>query len=295
MSDAGARHERRPRRAEISSVRTVRVISALVALVVAVVAIIGFFQIIPTHRVVRGRLADLVVTKPPAGFTVKPVSSGAISSTDGPFPEVKAMAKKDPNGTGAYSIEWNQTKSTNNTVTILASLLPSTSDAKTTESQATTDYLQPSSFAKEGFTYLSALSVPTPSDAKGVVVASSSSKSKARVTVVTYRVGRVVVVAFVEETDLAQVKADSLTVAAAEDAHLRQLGSGATLIVTHWPTVSSVVYIVVAVAVLGAIVGGPIVVARGRRMRQEAHERVLKRSVQARGSKVARRQAARKR
>ena len=73
----------------------------------------------------QARLSRLVVTTPPAGFGAKPTGSAAVPTSSNPFSTFKTMAKRAPNRTGAYDIEWRGTGSSSaNLASVLVAWLP---------------------------------------------------------------------------------------------------------------------------------------------------------------------------
>ncbi len=116
--------------------------------------------------------------------------------------------------------------------------------------------------------------------------------STPRVAVVIFRAGRVVAGATVD----AKGKDATTTVQAlapAEYRHLARVGPDLVLGETVLPLVASLVYALVALAVLAAaeITPGVVIAARGRR--HDAHVAAQRRARVARGSKVVKRHASR--
>ena len=278
-----------------SGVPWMRKVAVAVAAIVAVLAIVGYFIVIPSDHTQRSRLAKLVVTTPPAGFTAKPSGSGEMAATANPFAAAKAAAKKSPNSTGSYSIAWNGTTAANS-LSLLVTMLPSTAEATTVLSQATTTYLQANSFTKEKFSLLHQFSVATPAG----TTAATYTSSAAQTAVVAYRSGGVVVVIFAEETKAAPAEQAATALAASESDQLQKIGSAVVLHWTTWPLVASLVYFVVALALVALIVGVPffgvpLFAERARRLQRERRERERRRAFHSSGSKIAKRQASRRR
>jgi hypothetical protein len=271
------------------------VVPVVGAVVVLTVAAIGYEQYIPIHHLQRARLSRLVVDRPPGGFAVKPTSSAEVSATSNPFATVKAAAKRSPNSTGSYSIDWAVTGSSTEGASALVSLLPSGSDAAAVQAEAIKAYLGASSFKSNNLSFEGSFSVPTPSDAGTAAFTSTSSKSEQKVAVVVFREDRVVFVEFVQETTVAKAEAAATSLAGAEYEHLRQLGSGFSLVVTSWPLEASLIYGAVAVAIVVAMLSVAPAVSMTRRRRRLAQEEAARREFRGRGRKIARHQAARRR
>jgi hypothetical protein len=269
-----------------------RVLLAACALYV-VVAIVVFFVLIPVHSVQRSRLSALVPSHPPAGFNNKPASSTQVAASNSPFPEVKAAAKSSPNSTGSYSIEWTKASPSNDAVSLIASMLPSTKDASTVQSQAKSNYLGQQSLKSASYNYVAPVAVPGIPGASAALF--SSSTGNPPLVVVAFQKGRAQVTAFVGvagQTIAGESTARS--VASSEYRLLNKVLPGFTLTRTSWPLVASIVYWLVAAAVIAAAVLVPWARRRVIERRRLSAEVARTRAVGARGSKIARRQAARR-
>jgi hypothetical protein len=279
----------------LSAVRAVRVVPAVGAVVVLAVAAIGYDRFIPIHHVQRPRLAHLVVTNPGPPFAAKPASSNEVPASSNPFAAYKTAAKRAPNSTGAYSVGWTGSASSSDVASVVVSLLPSKSDATSVEAQAPTTYLGATSFKSNSYALVGPLAVPAVTGAQGATFRPTSAKGTPRLVVVVFQMGRYVVVDFVQRTGATAAQASATSLAQAEAQHLRQVGSGFSLVVTTWPTDASLIYGGVAVAIALITVVVPVGVSRGRRRRRLAREAVARRAVQGRGRKIAKHQAVRRR
>jgi hypothetical protein len=265
-------------------------------MIVLIVAAVGYVVLIPIHHVERARLSRLVVTRPVSGFKVKPTSSSQLAAASSPFAEVKTAAKKSPNSTGSYSIQWAATSSSSAGASLLASLLPSGSDANAVQAEAAKSYLAAASFKSESFTSEARLSVPSVAGAEAATFAPTSSKVHEGLGVVEFRVDHIVVVVIVaQQSTPAAAGASAVSLANAEYEHLRQLGSGFSLTVTTWPLVASLIYGGVTLAIVAGLLLAPATVGRGRRRRVLAREEAARRELRGRGRKIAKHQAARRR
>jgi hypothetical protein len=260
--------------------------------VVLAAATVGYVHLIPLTQIERQRLATLVVTTPPSGFTKKPASSTAVPASSSPFATVKTAGKTAPNSTGSYSIQWNNPTSSNDSAWLLVSLLPSAADAAKVQSEAASQYLGSESFKTENYTLAGNVPVPSVPGAQAAVY--QSSKNGPPVVTVIYHVDRAQVVAFVGLVG-SQSKATSTatTLAAAEAAQLDQVLPGFTLSKTSWPAVASALYWLAILSVVLIVVAIPIMIRRTRQRRIEARQRMERRQLQSRGRKVARRGATR--
>ena len=258
------------------------------------VAILVFFLLIPVHSIERSRLSSLVPGHPPAGFNKKPASSTQVAASNSPFPEVKAAAKSAPNSTGSYSIEWTKRSPSNDAVSLIVSMLPSAKDASTVQSQAKGNYLGQQSLKSASYSYVRPVEVPGVPGASAALF--SSTRSNPPLVVVAFQKGRAQATAFAGVAGpAASVESTARVVASSEYRLLSNLLPGFTLTRTSWPVVASIVYWLVAAAIaLGAVLV-PWMRRRIIERRRMATEVARTRAVGARGSKIARRQAARRR
>jgi hypothetical protein len=274
-------------------VRAVRFVPAVGVVVILAVAAIGYERYIPIHHVQRARLARLVVASPGAGFTAKPAATNEVPASSSPFAALKTAATRSPNSTGAYSVEW--TGASSSIASVLVSMLPSRSSAAAVAAQATTAYLGAASFKSNNYVLAGRLAVPEVTGAQGATYRPTSAKATTRLAVAVFQVDRYVVVEFAQRSNAAAADSTVTGLAQAEAQHLRQVGSGFSLVVTTWPTAASLIYggVTLAIAVLTLIV--PVGVTRGRRRRRLAREAMARRALQGRGRKIAKHQAARRR
>ncbi len=262
--------------------------------VLLAVAAVGYYRYIAMREVDRGRLAALVVTEPPSGFTNKPADSAQVPASSSSFPTVKAAAKRSANSVGSYAVQWTSPASSSDSASLLVSLLASASQAALVQSEAASQYLGPQSLKSEDYVFVGRVAMPSVSGAQAAVFKSSSSGPP--VVTVLYRVGRAQVVEFVGLGG-AQSKAASTaaTLASAESAHLDGVLPGFSLSKTSWPPLATLVYWSAASTIILVGIAIPIIVRRTRAKRVEAQQRAAKRHLQSRGQKVARRQASRHR
>ncbi len=221
-----------------------RFLPAVGAAVVLIVGALVYEWIIPVHHVEQSRLSQLVVTKPPAGFTVKPTSSSVIAASGTPFSVFKTAATRSPHRSGAYAIQWpGTTSSSTNVASVLAIWLPTTSDAAAVQKQAVSTDLAATSYqTADGYSLERRFAIAAVPGAQAAVYGPQSPGSKQSsksnpgqgVAVVVFSEGRYVVTDFVQLTSAAQAQAEAISLTEAEQSHLRQVGSGFTLSVTHW-------------------------------------------------------------
>ena len=275
--------------------RWVRVVPVAGAVIVLIAAAIAYEQFIPIHHEERARLSRLVVARPPAGFATKSTSSNEVVSSSSPFSAFKTAAKRSPNQTGAYSIQWPEASSTANAASVLVSWLPSASDAAGVEKQAVSSYLTSGSFKSDSYTMKGRFSIPAVAGAQAATFGPAPSKGSQGLAVAVFPEGRFVVVDFAQQAGAAQAQATVISLSQAQAAHLRQIGSGFTLGVTTYPAAASLIFGGVAVALAALVVAVPVGVSRGRRRRRAARDLAARRAVQGRGRKIAKHHAARSR
>lgn len=271
-----------------------RVVPAAAAVVVLAGAAVVYEQTIPIHHVERARLSTLVVPAP-TGFKAKPASASEVVASSSPFAAVKAAAKRSPNSTGSYSVQWSGSTASSDISSLLVSWLPTGSDAAAVQRQAVSSYLSTGSFKSNGYTLQHRLALPGLVGAAAATFGPPSGKGTERLSVAAVPEGRFEVVAFAQQTGAVKSEATLTSLAKSEAAHLRAAGSGFTLGVTTWPVAASLIFWGVAAALAGLIVLVPMGVGRARRRRRLAREASAKRAVQGRGRKVAKHQAARSR
>lgn len=248
------------------------------------------------RRTVPPRLARLVVTSPPPGYTPKASNSNQVAAASNPFPAYKTYAKARPSATGAYSVTWSSPSSRNDSATILVSLLPSAADAKKVQSEAVTQFTGANSFKRESYALVGAVPVAGVPGAEAAVYQATGKATTPPVASVAFAAGRVQVLELVGKTGTPEsTGATAAALAHSEYQHLQRSLPGFSLQVTHVPLVASLIYWLAVAGAIGLIVAVPMTVRGVRTRRAAARERVARRQHQVRGSKIARRQAARRR
>lgn len=272
-------------------------LAAIVAVVFLVLAAIGYDRYVPIHHLDRSRLAELVVTTPPAGFTTKPSASNQVQASSDPFSTVGSIAKKSPSGTGAWAVSWADPASQNDSATILVSLLPNGAGAEQVEVQAVKAAIgRDSTFKTAGYAYESAPAVPGVPGAASSVFTPAAKATTPPEAAVVFRAGRSQVLVLVSQTGTpAAVGTVAAGLARSEYLHVGQVLPGFSLTETHVPLTASVLYWLVAVGIVTLAVAIPLAVRRGWRRREESRRRTARRHHSVRGSKIARRQATRRR
>ncbi len=258
------------------------------AVVVLAVATVGYQAVIPTTHVVRARLAHLVLGEPGvAGYNVKPTQAAEQPAAGIPLTTVTAAAKRSPDQTGVYAIEW--VKSQTDAAGQVAFLLPSTTQAAATVPQVATAQLGATSYASNGLTRRSTFTVAgVPGSMGSLYTPSAKSKTPVPSLVITaFRYGRVV--AMTELQSVAQTQEAATTITVNEYAHLRQVESGFTLKVTNRPVVASALWAAAAVALAAAAAFGPVAWGRMAARRRRRIEQELANRVVVRGQVITKR------
>jgi hypothetical protein len=269
-------------------VRRSVVLSIAIAVAIGVVAALGGFRFIRIKDAEPTRLVQLEPATPPAGF--KPYASHVVDAPLSAFAAGKSAARRSPDATGSYTKEWQGPSSTSDDATVSLSLVPTTSEAATVQSEATTADLSRGSFSSQSVSLQSRFPVAGTTDTNGALFAAPSGPN---IGVVVQRVGRIVAVVTVKQSGPAsQAQTTAQTMAQSEYHLLRQVEPGFSLVQTRWPISATSIYSAVAVILAAVVIGGPVAVRRVRRKRRTAHEEALRRQVMARGGKIAKRHAA---
>lgn len=264
------------------------------ALVLAGLGIAGYLIWIPVHRPNAAKLAALARTAPVTGLRTHP-RTRVTDPSKSPLSTVKAAAASTPGETGSYALQWKGSKPVTSG-TLSLNVLPTDALAKGAALDAKTTALATSSLTAAGYGYGGKTPVHGIPGAKGVYYLTGSTatvtKTTGRAAVIVYRVGRVLVGVSVD----AKGKVATSTARALADAeyrHLRAVGTDPSLAVTSLPLVASILYVLVAVAVIvvAQIVPGLVVSARRRQLELRAADE--RRARVARGSKVVKRHASR--
>lgn len=270
--------------------------AVVVAAVYLLLAFAGWDRYVVMRPVDRSALATLVVASPPSGFTPKPTSSNQVPASSSPYSSYKSIAHASPSSTAAYSVTWTNPKAANDSASIMLSYLPSASDAAKVQAQAQTRFLARGSFAAEKYAFAASVPVPGVPGGKGAVFTATGKATTPPVAAVVFATGRAQVLILLGQTGTSsQTGATAAGLARSEYLHLRSRLSGFRLRTSSVPLVATLVYWAVAAGIAVLAVSVPLAVRRARRMRAEARRRAARRQQQVRGSKIARRQATRRR
>ena len=266
--------------------------------VLLAVALAIYLPLMSVEKVQKGRLAGLVVSKPPAGFNPKPAAANPISPSSSQFEAVKAAGKRSPDSTGGYSIEWTDataSSSGTNAVSLVVSVVPTRADAAKVQAQAESTYASKSSLKANGYTYANPVPVPSIPGAAAAFF-TPSSLTNPPLVIVAFQVGRAQVTEFIGIPGEKQtIENEAVSFARSEYDHLRSVLPGFSLSTTTYPLVASIVYWLVAATVVLGVVLGPILRERALERRRVQAERARVQHKTVRGSKIAKRQAARRR
>ncbi|MGH9028236.1 MAG: hypothetical protein ACRDV4_01260 [Acidimicrobiales bacterium] len=270
------------------------------ALVVAGLAVAGYFWLIPTSHADGKLLGTLLIdhTAAPA-VPSKAAVSQSIPPSRSTFSVLKKAAKSEPLQSGLYERAWYVSASAPPETGLLLLYLPDVPGARTALS--------------DGFKQLAAtpqFSNETASDRKEFTVASVpgskaesyalTDKSTGKLAGYSYsfgfRVGRAVISELMVTSGTKPVRAAAVADAQAEHRLLERKEAGFSLSTRQLPVVASVVYIVVAAAVVAGALFVPeqaVVAVRRRRERHEAKERERVQSqYRARGRRAVKRHRA---
>jgi len=252
-------------------------------LVILVAAAVGYQFVIPTHHVDRNRLSLLAIAKPGiAAFEKVKAQSGVRSDAQTGLSSLTSAAKKSPNRTGLYSIEWAPSQTS--AAGVVAFLLPDEQSAKAAVTEIDKQQLSPNANAANSLKRTDTFTVPgVPGSAGAVFSSSSKNVPSLSTTLISY--GRVVSLAEVIGTP-STAKPDSITLTVKQYAHMRNVEPGFTLSPTRYPTVATIVWAAGAavLALLAAFV--PILWRRRAEKRRRAREAELASRVVVRGQVI---------
>ncbi len=253
------------------------VLAAVRGVVVLVVAVIGYQALIPQTHTDRTRLKQLVVTRPGVkAFDVKASGAAEQPAARVGLAAVVAAAKRDPNGTGVYSIEWTPTQSSG--AGLVAFLLPSKADAAAVLRQVRSQQLAANTYATDSLARRSTFAVTGVAGSVGAVYSSTSTTGAAtRLGAVAFASGRVV--AIVQVLNSPATQTDASAVSRTEATHLGHVEPGFSLKKTTRPPVATILWALLTIVVLLLAVSGPWIVgavaARRRRREQERLDRLV--------------------
>jgi len=256
------------------------------AVVVLAVAAVGYQAVIPSNHIVRSRLARLALTEPGvAGYNVKPANAGEQPAAQTGLTALVSAAKRSPNETGVYAIEWAPSQP--NAAGDVVLLLPTRAQAAVVLSEVRAQQLAVKSYSSEGLVRRSTYTVDGIPGATGSVYTASATgaASMPGLVVTSFQFGRAVVVS--EALSITHTQADADTIASNEYARLRRVEPGFTLNVVDRPMVATILWGAGAVALAAVVALGPL--ARRRRMnrRQRRIEEELSRLVVVHGRAIS--------
>lgn len=258
-------------------------------------ALVVYFAFVSVDKVQTGRLEQLVVSRPPAGFKTKPAAANAVPASSSQFAAVKAAGQRSPHSTGSYSIEWSDAAGGTNALSLVVSVLPSPRDAAKVQAEAKTTYLAKTSLKAESYTYAGPVTVPSIPGASAAFF-NPSTLTNPPLVVVAFQTGRAQVTEFIGIPGAKQsIEAEAVSFAHTEYDHLRQVLPRFSLVKSTRPLVATIMYWVVVALLVAAAVVGPPLRRRAKQRRLLAAERARLQHMTVRGSKIAKRQAARRR
>lgn len=277
------------------------------AIVVLAIAGAGYAVIIPTHhdrktRVVDSRLAELTIPETGvAGFKTKPSSAGVQPSSNVGISVLTTAAKQDPGHTGLYTKDWSgSAKGSTDAIGLVVFLLPTPAKAQTVLNEVSKMELTASAQSANSLERTSTFTVPGVTGSAGsVFVPKKPTKTSQDLAVGISRQGSVV--SFVQvaltssSTAASEASAHVISVAKAQDEHVKTVEPRFTLIElvhpagTSYPTTASIIWIAgsVVVAILAAL--GPIFYGRARRRHQQRVQAELDRMIVVRGQTITKR------
>jgi hypothetical protein len=275
-------------------VRWSRAVPTATTVLILVGAVIAYGQIIPVTHVERARLAQLVVTQPPAGsgLTPKPASAMEVPTSTTSPAGVQSAAKLHPDKTGTYSVVWSAPTATDIGAALQATVLPTIRDATVVQGQEKTVFLGAKSLSSDNYVLKGAFPVPGVPGA-GSAVFTSATKGNPPIASVVFRTSRVVVAVYGEQATTAKATSEVSALAKAQYQHLEKVAPGFTLIRTTRSVLGSVAYAAASVLLAAAVCVLIVLFNWWRRRRKSKEEARLEAIRQAR-ERDRRRRAARR-
>lgn len=258
------------------------------------VAIATYLLWIPVHRPDPSKLAALASTSPVAGVR-PPARTLEDDPAKSSLSAVSVAAASTPGETGSYSVDWHGAAPVSS-ASVTLTVLPTTTAAQAALKEAKSSDAGSTSLTSIGYGFGGTTRVPGIPGARGAYYLKGTSPqvkpTTPRAAVVVYRLGRVVVGVTVAAKGV-HATATARDLASAEFRHLRSVGADPAIGETHVPVTASILFVLVAVAViaLSQMVLGPLSTLGQRRA--ELRLREERRASLARGSKVVKRHAAR--
>lgn len=260
-------------------------------LVVLVAAAVCWALFVADQHVDTGRMAMLAVRDPHLpGIRSKPVAGRVLPASASTVAVIRTAERSDPAHTGIYEIGWEATGAnpTSTNVGLLVQLVPDTATARTVLTDVEHQYGRTRTVSGDTYTQAATFAVPGVPGARGITYAITGSGSTGGGTaeVVSFRVGRVVVLELVQTTGTAFGAPQAVALARREAAHLGAAGTDLSLAVTTRPLGWSIGLAAGSLAVAGAVVVLPEwVMARHERRARRAVRRAEER---ARAERLAR-------
>ncbi len=265
--------------------RSVAVLAAAAACWTAFVA---------TQRVDDGRLAALVVRRPPfSQVRPEPVSARSLPASASTVSLVRRAAKTDPAHAGIYEIGWESPPSAKVTTNagLLVQLLPSRADAARVLAGVRRQYSTRRAVGGDTYARTETFAVPGVPGARGAVyeISSSSTAGSGTADVVTFQVGTAAVLELLQTTGSTIGPSQAVALAQQERARLAKREPGLSLVVTHRPLGATVGLFGGAVVVAAGVAVVPEGVGRWRRRRRQRREEHAHRQALAEQRAVGRR------
>jgi hypothetical protein len=271
-----------------------RPLQVALATALAVLAVVGYVVFVKQTHVDVHRVSALVIRHPgtrPGLLKAAAPRAQLVPTSSSTYATVKKLGLRDPDETASFARTWQGVGATHRAATVLVDLLPDETAAATTRAEAAKLDLGATSFASAGFVRTSRFSVPGVAGSEGSVYAVPASATNPAGTAYTlvYRVGRVVVSMLAETGPGGLTRSDAEAIARAEHDLVARVEPGFSLAVTTRQLWVSVVYIVVAAAVVLLALALPGLVRRQRRVHQERAAVRARYQYRARGRKTVRR------
>jgi hypothetical protein len=257
------------------------------SVVVAALAAGGYFLFIPITHLESARLAGLVVTRPGiSGFKTKPSGASVQPASKSALGAIRRSAAQAPNATGGYTVSWNGTKSPEDALSLSVMLLADPAHARSAASEARTTYLGSTTYNSESYTFRSRYSLAGIPGARAAtyVRAKSTSTPAGQLRIAVFAVGRALTIEFLATTSGSERQL--LAVASAQYRHLLSIPPDYSIATTSDPPLASVIYGLVAAALVAMAYFVPILVGKARARRRRREQQRAQYQYRSRGRKV---------
>ncbi|HUZ19493.1 MAG TPA: hypothetical protein VMU75_02845 [Acidimicrobiales bacterium] len=258
---------------------------------VAVLATAGYFLFIPITHLEGARLAALVVAEPGiGGFKATPSGASVQVAARSALGAVRSSAAHAPDATGGYTVSWGGATVPQDALSLSVMLVATPADARHAAGEARATYLAATTYQSESYAFRSqyALAAIPGSTAATYVRSTSKSAPAGQLRIAVFAVGRALTIEFLATTTGSARQL--LSVATAQYRHLLAVPADYSISTTSDPPLASVLYGLVAAALMGLAYVVPILGGKARARRRRREQQRAQYQYRSRGRKVLKRQ-----